>query len=107
MELGFTSITATLFAIYFLVKSVSFLRFYINGRRTGFPVYVTPVPSKSPLWMILGPVFQPQFKKYLPEWIYERLDIVTHGWEFRRKTEFHDRFGKVFAVVTPDECSLW
>lgn len=107
MELNFTSISLTLLIVYIATKGFSFARFYINARRTGFPVFVSPILSKSPAWMILGTALQPQFKKYLPEWIYVRLDLTTHGWEFRRRTEMHDRLGKVFAVVTPDECSLW
>lgn len=35
------------------------------------------------------------------------MDVVIHGWEFRLKTEMHDRLGKVFVVATPDECSIW
>jgi hypothetical protein len=57
--------------------------------------------------MVLGPVFQPQFKKWFPEWFYERLDISTHGWEFRQKDKMHKKLGKVFVVVSPDESVVW
>lgn len=90
-----------------LLKLASFVKFYIQGRHSGFPLYISPIPSKSPAWMVLGPAFQPVFKRYLPSWIYERLDYVTHGWEFRRRAEVHCRLSKNFVLVTPDECTLW
>ncbi|KAL4865336.1 hypothetical protein BDV12DRAFT_150805 [Aspergillus spectabilis] len=101
------SILGTLTLSFTLYKLLTFTRFYLAARRAGFPIFVTPIPSKSIPWMILGPTFQPQFKKYLPEWIYERLDIVAHGWEFRNKRAFHERLGRIFSVVSPDECSVW
>lgn len=107
MDLGFGALTVMLAGLYLLFKCISFIRFYIIGRRSNFPIYVTPVFSKSVIWIVLGPALQPQLRKYLPRWIYERLDIVIHGWEFRRKAEMHQRLGKVFALVSPDECSLW
>lgn len=106
MRFTFFSSVVTLLSVYFFYKSISFLRFYIHARRAGFPVYLSPVLSKSIPWLVLAPAFQPQLEKYLPSWIYERLDLFIHGWEFRRKREFHDRFGSVFAIVTPDECSI-
>ncbi|OJD10562.1 hypothetical protein AJ78_08463 [Emergomyces pasteurianus Ep9510] len=99
---------ATTFGLaYFIYKLISLLRFYIHARRAGFPIIVSPVLSKSIPWMILAQPLLPWFKKYLPAWINDRLDVATHGWEFRRKREFHDRLGNIFAVVTPDECWLW
>ncbi|KAJ5357285.1 hypothetical protein N7541_004443 [Penicillium brevicompactum] len=57
--------------------------------------------------MILGPALRPQYKKYLPTWLFDRLDIISHGWENHRKAEYHDKLGKTFVLVTPDECALW
>ncbi|OJJ42217.1 hypothetical protein ASPZODRAFT_137409 [Penicilliopsis zonata CBS 506.65] len=93
--------------LYIIYKIASFIRFYIIGRRTGFPLILTPIFSQGILWMVLGPTLQPVFQKYLPEWIYRRLDIVTNGWDFRRKNQMHLQLGKAFVVVSPDECSLW
>jgi hypothetical protein len=107
MTVSILSIATTLAVAYIIYKSLSFLRFYDIARRTGFPVFISPIFSKSIPWMILGPALQPTFQKCLPIWIYERLDIVTHGWEFRNKRAFHDRLGNVFCVATPDECNIW
>ncbi|KAL4882472.1 cytochrome P450 [Aspergillus karnatakaensis] len=101
------SILTTLSLAFTIYKLISFIRFYNHARQTGFPVYVTPILSKSIPWMILGPTLQPQFQKYLPNFIYERLEIVTHGWEFRNKRKYHDKLGDTFVVVSPDEVSIW
>ncbi|KAL2839118.1 putative cytochrome P450 monooxygenase [Aspergillus pseudoustus] len=98
---------ATLVAAYFIYKFVSFLSNYAQARRAGFPIYVSPVLSKTIPWMILGPALQPLYAKYLPNWIFERLEICSHGWEFRGKRAWHDRLGDVFMLVTPDECSIY
>ncbi|OJJ42355.1 hypothetical protein ASPZODRAFT_105425, partial [Penicilliopsis zonata CBS 506.65] len=93
--------------LYLLYKLACFLRFYLIGRRTGFPLYIVPIFSQSPVWKVLGPIYQPVFRRHLPEWIANRLDVVTHGWDFRLKNILHEQLGSVFAVVSPDECTLW
>ncbi|KAL5334268.1 putative cytochrome P450 monooxygenase [Aspergillus crustosus] len=107
MVFSLLSIVTTLILAFTIYKSITFTRLYLAARRSGFPVFVTPVLSKSIPWMILGPALQPQFQKYLPTSIYERLDVVAHGWEFRNKRKYHDRLGNTFIVVSPDEASVW
>jgi len=107
MEFGIGSVISSLALIFVISKVYSFIRNYIAALRTGYPIIATPVLSKSVPWMILGPTLQPQFKKWLPKWIYKRMDIVTHGWEFRWKNEIHQKLGKVFVVVSPDEVAMW
>lgn len=106
-SLSFVSITLILLSVFIIKKTTSFIKNYVAAVRTGYPVFATPVLSKSIPWLILGPAFQPQLKKWLPKCIYERLDIVINGWEFRLKDEMHSRLGKVFVVVTPDEVLIW
>ena len=106
-SLSFTSIVLILVSVFIIKKTTSFIKNYVAAVRTGYPVFATPVLSKSIVWWLLGPVFQPQMKKWFPKWIYERLDIVINGWEFRLKDEMHARLGKVFVIATPDEVSIW
>lgn len=92
--------------LYLSYKVFSFTRFYIHARRAGFPILVSPVFSKSIPFMVLAPALQPLSKKYLPTWVYERIEPFTHGFEFRGKRMYTDRYGKVFTLVSPDECTL-
>ncbi|KAK4936984.1 hypothetical protein LTR66_015264 [Elasticomyces elasticus] len=107
MALSLLVVIATYVVGYTAYKSISFLRNYANARHSKFPIYISPIPSRSIAWMILGPALRPQYKKYLPTWLFDRLDIISHGWENHRKTEYHDKLGKTFVLVTPDECALW
>lgn len=92
--------------LWFLYKLFSFAKFYTHARRAGFPIYLSPILSKSIPWMIIGPTFEPQFRRYLPTWAFERLELTIHGWEFRVKRKWHDRLGNIFCIVSPDECTL-
>ena len=107
MALSLLVVIATYIVGYTAYKSISLLKNYANARRSKFPIYISPIPSRSIAWMILGPALRPQYKKYLPTWLFDRLDIISHGWENHRKTEYHDKLGKTFVLVTPDECALW
>ncbi|CAG7925156.1 unnamed protein product [Penicillium olsonii] len=94
-------------ASYVGLKTITLLKNYAKARRSKFPIYVSPIPSRSIAWMILGPILRVRYRNYLPGWVSDRLDITTNGWEFLRTTEYHDKLGKTFVLVTPDECSLW
>lgn len=108
LQFKVSTLLGVLTALYFVYKLVSFIRFYIIGLRTGFPILVTPIPATSILWMVFGSALQPLFPKYFPDWIRMRLDVVLNGWEFKWRTKIHDMLGKkTFVVVCPDGCYLW
>jgi hypothetical protein len=92
---------------YITWKQISLTHFYIHGRRSGFLVFIAPFPTKNIIWMVITPMLQPLLKKYIPEPLYTRLDVAIYGWECRQKAEIHGRVGKMFVLVTLDECTLW
>ncbi|PYH78661.1 putative cytochrome P450 monooxygenase [Aspergillus uvarum CBS 121591] len=96
--------TVGLFSIY---KALFFVRLYIQARRTGFPIVFAPAPTASAPWLVLAPILRPYLQPVLPEWLYNRLDIGTHGWEFRMKRGPFDRWGNTFVLLTLDECMVW
>jgi hypothetical protein len=106
MELTVSSIALSFFLIFFIAKTLSLVRNYVICIRTGYPVYVSPAPSKNVLWMVLAPQFQPQLKKWLPGWLFDRLEVEIHGWEYRVKARMHAKLGKIFILVSPDEIIL-
>ncbi|RAH47808.1 cytochrome P450 [Aspergillus brunneoviolaceus CBS 621.78] len=97
-------ITVCLFAIY---KALFFVRLYIQARRTRFPIVFAPAPTSSAPWLILAPILRPYLQPVLPGWLYDRWDLVTHGWEFRMKRGPFDRWGNTFVLLTLDECMVW
>ncbi|KAL4861594.1 hypothetical protein BDV12DRAFT_207890 [Aspergillus spectabilis] len=92
---------------YITWKLISLTRFYMHGRRSGFPIFIAPFPTKNIIWMVITPMLQPLLQKYIPEPLYTRLDVAIYGWECRQKAEIHGRVGKTFVLVTLDECTLW
>lgn len=94
---------------YLLFKLLSFIYYYILALRTGFTIFATPIFTESVIWMVLGPMLRPKFEKYLPTWMYMRLDLVIAGWDFRRRFDIRQVVGdtSVFVIVSPDGCSLW
>jgi hypothetical protein len=107
MDLSVSSILLAVLFIYILSKTASFFKNYITGVRTGYPVWISPVLSHSIPWMVFGPMFRPQMERYLPEWMYDRMSMFCAGWEFHSSVKMHNKLGKIFVVVTPDECSIW
>jgi hypothetical protein len=107
MEISVSFILLSILSIYFLSKTGSFIKHYIAGVRTGYPVWISPILSHCIPWMILGPMLRPQVERYMPEWIYHRMVMFCAGWEFHAGVKMHEKLGKIFVVVTPDECTLW
>ncbi|KAJ5975789.1 hypothetical protein N7481_009496 [Penicillium waksmanii] len=107
MEYPLFLLFKTLVIIFVIYKLGWFAKNYYHARRSGLPVHVVPVFTKSTLWLVLAPMLQPHLEKYLPSWIYDQIDVAIHGWEFRRKRWYHDRLGAIFAVATPDEFTIW
>ncbi|KAL3492291.1 cytochrome P450 [Aspergillus germanicus] len=93
--------------LYISWKLISLTRFYIHGRRSGFPVFIAPFPTKNIVWMVITPMLQPLLEKYIPKPLYTRLDVAIYGWEYRQKAAIHGRVGKTFVLATLDECTLW
>ncbi|KAJ5102060.1 hypothetical protein NUU61_004282 [Penicillium alfredii] len=83
LGLQFISALKLTLGLYIVYKLFGFVRFYIYARRAGFPVYTSPWLSKSIPFLVLAPVLQPLLKHIFPEWVYDRFDILVHGWEFR------------------------
>lgn len=107
MDLTLTLLLKTLAVAFIIYKLTWFATHYWHARCSAFPILVVPVFSKSTLWLVLASALQPYLEKYLPSFIYDRIDITIHGWKFRRKRWYHDRLGATFALVTPDEFTIW
>lgn len=96
-----------LIAAFVLHKCIALASNYHRARRTGFPVIVSPAPSQNPVWLVISIVWLPYLKRFLTAKLYDHFDVAVHGWEFRQNGALHRRLGRTFALVTPDECSLW
>ncbi len=74
---------------------------YLAARKTGLPLIFLPVNHYNPIWMILSvPIIQPLAAKFLPDWLFEPIDLATYGWEFRRGFSIFEKYGPAFVLVT-------
>src|ERR1700750_662604 len=104
---SFQSLILTIFGIYFTLKAAAFIRNYVAAIRTGYPIIAFPVASRGIIWAIFSPTIRPYTAKWCPVWIYERMIVLTAGFEFYYGPQLHANLGKVFVAVSLDECTLW
>lgn len=95
----------TIFLSLWLIWALSCLqrlyKNYVSARKTGLPIIILPINHYNPIWMILSVPMRPLFKKYLPTWIFEPIELATYGWEFRLKEAIFEKYKTpAFILVT-------
>ena len=80
--------------------------YYLNARKIGLPIVVVPVSHSNPLWIVFSATFEPQLRKYLPSWLYNRIKLTIHGWEFRDRWQVNAKLGPSFVLVNPSGIEL-
>lgn len=110
----FSSLAAML--IYLLVLIVAawgvstlWLPLYHNWsttQRLKVPVIVCPISRHGPTWRRLQTLFE---AKLLISWrtIFSFLRLLRQNWIFLEKHAIFEKYGDVFAVVTPAGCELF
>ncbi|GAB7331920.1 hypothetical protein MBLNU13_g03844t1 [Cladosporium sp. NU13] len=99
------TIIGCLLAFYLARFPYNLARNYVAARKLGLPIIIVPIDQHHLIWMLISVPLRPVFKKYLPESIYERLSLVTYGWEFHHGLEVFHKHGKpgndkTFFLVT-------
>ena len=85
----------------------SFPTNYRQARKTGLPIFISPVNPANPFWLVFAATFQPQLERYLPSCIYNRIRTAIFGWEFRCRYTVNAKLGPVFVLVTPARNEVW
>lgn len=92
-------------AVYLLRSIASFLENRRFAKQMGVPVFYSPVSRHNAFWMILGPALVPILSKLpfgLGSWVY----FSNRTWLWEDQGRSHEKFGKVFAHVTPGELTV-
>lgn len=92
------------FAIHY---SYRLLSCYFAARKIGFPVVLTPVNPKHPLWLLLGESIRPALQQLLPGWLFFRVDLSTRGFQARLRNKLHDKLGATYLLVGPGSLEFW
>jgi cytochrome P450 len=72
-----------LVAAYVLYGAFRFVENYLEARKCGFPIYITPIDQVSPFWLIFSSAILPVCKRFLPSTLWRPLDLSTYGFEWR------------------------
>lgn len=75
-------------------------RNYIAARKTGTPLFTSPIDPTSALWALTKILFLP-YLTFLPGDIGQNARLHVFGGQFRAKHIVHQRLGGVFVQVTP------
>jgi cytochrome P450 len=96
-----TTFTLT-FLCYPLVK---ILQNYINARKVGLPILITPFAYLNPVSALTEPYLGPLLK-LIPFGLTKFMDYSTRAWYFTDRYRLHARYGPVFLIVSPGPTRL-
>lgn len=95
---------SVLWAVWYLQALASNYR---KARRTGFPIYISPVNQDNFLWLIFSVPLRPLFSRFLPAFAFDRIEVAIYGWEHLLRNSVQERLGATFLLVTPGKNELW
>ncbi|KIW83245.1 hypothetical protein Z517_02490 [Fonsecaea pedrosoi CBS 271.37] len=98
--MAWISILATLYGLWVASTLWNLFKNYLSARKTRLPIIVFPLNNYHPIWMIVSVPLRPLFEKFLPDWMYEPINLATYGFEFRSKTAVFDKRGPAVILVT-------
>lgn len=87
-----------------LIQSARLWRNYMQAKRTGLPVVITPLLETQVLAQVATPILRAMYLSYLdqgrgwPRWC--RFMIKDWSWEDKRLA--HEEYGDVFIVVSTE-----
>lgn len=85
---------------YFVYNAFKLAKNYFKARKSGFPIYITPVDPGNPFWIILAPFILPTLRRLLPYQLWRPLDLSTYGYEWRDFVAGRSR-PSVYALCAP------
>ena len=91
---------------YLLWSCQSWFHNYQKAQQSGFPILVCPANTDNPLWIIFSVTARPLLAKYLPSFVFDRLNAGIYGWEYRVRYDLFARLGPAFMLVTPGKNEL-
>jgi len=81
---------------------------YVAAAKIGLPIVLCPVNPLNILWLVASVPLRPVLSRILPRFLWQRLEIVTYGFEFSTRGEtFLRTFGKAYTLVGPGSFEVW
>lgn len=97
------TVLISIISAYFIYRFLNFIRNYLEARRIGLPILLSPVSWQDPLWPLIGPQLEPLKNLPLCGWI----TYSSIGWTLHDRYKTHERLGPVFAIVSPRKTDIF
>ena len=81
-------------------STFSFIANYVQARRIGLPILISPVNPMNPVWVLFNKQLVP-YLNLLPFGLGTFATYSTLGWSFQHKYHLHAKHGDVFVIVNP------
>lgn len=92
---------------YVIWNLQSWFKNYLEARKTGFPILITPANTSNILWMLFSIPLRSFMSRTLPSSLFGRLDPAIYGWEYKSRWRIFERIGSgAFILVTPGKNEL-
>ncbi|KIW22481.1 uncharacterized protein PV07_12365 [Cladophialophora immunda] len=85
---------------YLIWTLIRFTNNYLEAKKIGLPILITPVNPASPLWMLTKDRLIPVFTS-LPWGLGEWAARAEVGWTFYQRYSVHAKYGEAFTIVSP------
>lgn len=96
------TIIFTLLALYFTNSLYRFLRNLQHARNSGVSTIIAvPWDQNGALWMVSSVPLRPLLKRYLPDWLFNRVDLTIYGHEFHQQQQHTAMKEGSYVLVTP------
>jgi cytochrome P450 len=104
--------------VLFLVRfTYNFTKTWAEFRRIGLPLVLVPVDQIQLLWLLLAPPNRDRIRRWLPDWLWRRVNLLIFGWEFHEKLRPFDEYvpghsagdsvGRTFLLLGLRKGELW
>lgn len=81
---------------------------YQRALKIGLPIVICPINPLNVAWLVASVPFRPILSRVLPRFLWQRLEIITYGFEFHtRGKPFFETFGKAYTLVAPGTIEVY
>ena len=88
-----------LFLVIVLIRTFKIIIHYVEARRIGIPIIVTPISHREIWWVLIRRNFQ--WIEHLPFGLGAWYPYTNPGWTVKDRCRSHKKYGEAFAIVSP------
>lgn len=107
----------TIIVLFLIRFAYNYTKTWAEIRRIGLSLVLVPVDQVQLLWLLLTPPNRERIRRWLPERIWKRVNLMIFGWEFHEKLRPFDEYvpghsagngvGRTFLLLGLRKGELW